>query len=105
MKISPFVLSILAGAVLFSLDPAKAHDRYPQECCHGKDCAPVEDMAWIVPLGASAPQLVVTSKHGTVIIPLAFLCGHRMTVACMSVCIGPLTDGMVVACFFNPPRT
>ena len=41
-------LSVLTGTFLFGLAPARAHDWYPMECCHGQDCAPVDAVAWTV---------------------------------------------------------
>ena len=35
-------LPVLVG--MAALAPAKAHDWYPNDCCHDKDCAPVESM-------------------------------------------------------------
>lgn len=70
--------SVIAACIATSLSapwwraPAYAHSWYPPECCSGQDCAPVESMTWLVLAGGELPQLVVTSKHGTVIVPHDF---------------------------------
>jgi hypothetical protein len=98
-------LSLLAVAVLAALAiPAKAHDWYPLECCHAMDCAPVERHGFIRPMsGDGLPQLMVTSKHGTVTVPHNF---PRRTSkdGRMHVCMRPGTDGsMRLLCIFYPP--
>lgn len=78
--------------------PAGAHEWYPIECCSGYDCAPVDHTK--VQDGA---DLVVTSKHGTGIVPASMprreSRDHRM-----HVCMRPSSDGrMRVICVFLPP--
>ena len=70
MKIS--VSAIFAVTIFGATAPsAGAHDWYPHECCHDKDCAPVESMTRIVPAGDGTPYMVVTSKHGkAILIPI-----------------------------------
>ena len=83
--------------------PAKAHDWYPEECCHGKDCAPVESMQWVEAFGAT--HLYVTSRHGKVRIPPNFPLrvsrDGRMHVCMQS----SFDDGMELICLFNPAGT
>lgn len=93
----------LGLAVLLALimpAPAGAHDWYPIECCSGFDCAPV-DQAEL----REGDTLVVTSKHGTGIVPAAMTRreskDHRM-----HVCMRQSWDGqMRVICVFLPPQT
>jgi hypothetical protein len=80
--------------------PAGAHDWYPIECCSGYDCAPV-DQAEL----REGDTLVVTSKHGTGIVPASMTRreskDHRM-----HVCMRKSWDGqMRVICVFLPPQT
>jgi hypothetical protein len=98
MKVSlTAVLSVFA-ATAFLCVPARAHSWYPKECCSGNDCAPVEKVAWLMPAGKGLPQLVVTSKIGTAIVP------HDLPVreskdGRMHVCI----QDVWVVCLFIPP--
>jgi hypothetical protein len=89
------------GLVLLSLmraAPASAHDWYPIECCHGMDCAPV-DRAEL----QEGSTLVVTSKHGTGIVPAA-MPRRESKDNRMHVCMRPSTDGkMRIICVFLPP--
>ena len=59
---------------------ARAHDWYPIECCSGMDCAPVEKVeivpadrftaSSLIPPAMAAPSaMLVTTKHGTVLVP------------------------------------
>jgi hypothetical protein len=100
-------------AFLLAATPAAAHDWYPLECCHEMDCAPV-DRAEIVPTpttadapgAASGPSaMVVTTKHGTVLVPANFprreSKDHRM-----HACMLPGAGGqMQLICIFLPPST
>jgi hypothetical protein len=81
---------------------ARAHDWYPIECCHAIDCAPVESVGQIVPTGGGVPLLVVTSKHGTAIVPQDL---PRQTSKDnrMHVCMRYLNGTMSVRCLFVPP--
>ena len=81
---------------------ARAHDWYPIECCHAVDCAPVDSVGQIVPTGGGVPQLVVTSKHGTAIVPQDL---PRQTSQDnrMHVCMRVLNGHMSVRCLFVPP--
>src|SRR5262249_19150431 len=60
---------IVAGACP---TPAPAHSWYPKECCNDMDCAPVEAFSRLVSTTGGPPQLVVTSRHGTAIVPHDF---------------------------------
>ena len=96
---------------LLAATPAAAHDWYPMECCHEQDCAPV-DRAEMVPTptsdgksiaGNSPPAMIVTTKHGTVMVPGNFprreSKDHRM-----HACMMPGASGqMQLICIFMPP--
>jgi hypothetical protein len=100
-------------AFLLASTPAAAHDWYPLECCHEMDCAPV-DRAEIVPtpttteapgVAGGPAALIVTTKHGTVIVPANFprreSKDHRM-----HACMLPGAGGqMQLICIFLPPST
>ena len=104
MKIIGFAfvaLSVVAGTAIPA--PAKAHAWYPHECCHDKDCAPVESMAPIVPAGGGAPQVVVASKHGKAILRRSASIRESKD-SRMHVCMGRYDTGdMEVICLFLPP--
>jgi hypothetical protein len=97
-------LSILATVVHVHSVPARAHDWYPRECCSNKDCAPVENVTWSVPVGRGMRQLVVTSKHGTATVP-ADLQVRESKDGRMHVCIrqNELGDWDVICLFMPPP--
>ena len=84
--------------------PVHAHSWYPKECCHDKDCAPVESAALVTPVDGRAPQLIVTSKHGKVAVPIDFPVRHSKD-GRMHVCIRhtPYYGTMDVICLFMPP--
>jgi hypothetical protein len=87
-----FLLALIVPA------PASAHDWYPIECCHGMDCAPVDHAE--VRDGAT---LVVTSKHGTGIVPSS-MTRRESKDNRMHVCMRPVREGeMRVICVFLPP--
>jgi hypothetical protein len=98
------LLTIVSAAALCwaGVGIAQAHDWYPIECCHATDCAPVESVSQFVPTGGGAPQFVVTSKHGTAIIPRDL---PRQTSKDnrMHVCMRSLNGSMYVLCLFIPP--
>ncbi len=82
---------------------AKAHEWYPHDCCYAGDCAPVDNVTRISPAGGGDTRLVLTSKHGTAILPPDFPMreskDHRM-----HVCMRPsLYRGMGVTCVFMSP--
>ena len=49
-----------------------AHSWYPREFCDDADCAAVETITQQMAVGARLPQIRVTSKHGTAIVPKDF---------------------------------
>jgi hypothetical protein len=99
---SLILLSVLASPLC--LTPARAHDWYPRECCHDTDCAPVESILRLVPTGAGAPQLIVTSKHGRAIVPQDFPMRESED-GRMHVCMKryDALGEMEVNCLFIPP--
>ena len=64
------------------------------------DCAPVESVAQIVSASGGPPQLVVTTKHGTVVVPPDFP-RRESPDGRMHVCI----QGIYVMCLFMPPHS
>jgi len=98
-----FILAAVAGMAQ-CYQTANAHDWYPIECCSGTDCAPVEGIARHVPTGGGIPQMVVTSKHGTAIIPQDFRAGESKDQR-MHVCMRQSEIGTWdVMCLFFPPH-
>lgn len=86
-------LAMLAGFCTVLAAPLLAHDWYPMECCSVKDCAPVESATSESPafFGMAAllpPIMVVTTKHGTAVVPYDMT--HR-----------PSPDGRMHACIVN----
>ena len=67
MNATIIVHSIIATVALSA--PARAHSWYPKECCNDTDCAPVDSIARFVPTSGGTPQLLITSRHGTAIVP------------------------------------
>jgi hypothetical protein len=106
----------LLAALLAAATPAAAHDWYPMECCHGMDCAPVEKVEIITApaianmlstpaQAAPLSSMLVTTKHGSVIVPANFprreSKDHRM-----HACMRPSQGGsMRLICIFLPPAT
>jgi hypothetical protein len=95
-------LLLLAGVSRYWVTPARAHEWYPQDCCHDMDCAPVEDVIEVVRKGEALPQLIVTSKHDTAVVrsdfPVREAADDRM-----HVCMRPSLYGrMSVVCLFKP---
>jgi len=91
--------------ILVSL--AKAHEWYPMDCCSGLDCAPVENTSKTTPSSPNElPQMVVTTKHGTVIIPNDFPIRESKDNR-FHVCMRPGVQGfgMRLICVFAPPGT
>lgn len=79
------------------------HGWYPKECCHDMDCAPVEDVTRWVPTGGGIPELIVSSKHGRVLVPQGFPVRASKD-GRMHVCMVPDAFGaMTVTCLFVPP--
>ena len=101
-----FLLVVILSVLLASY--ASGHQapsgmKYPPECCHDLDCAPVDNAARTNPTDGSLPQLIVTTKHGTVAVPHDF--DVRMSEDnLMHACIRKLPNGqMKLICFFVPP--
>ena len=83
---------------------AYAHSWYPKECCTNDDCAPVTATAQLIPTTGGVPQLIVTSKHGTAIVPQDFP-AQELKDGRMHVCMRPDHDGVMdVMCLFIPPH-
>jgi len=92
---------------LAAIAPAFAHEWYPMECCSGMDCAPVEKTERVpIPNDPTAlPMLLVTTKHGTVMIPRNFPFRESKDNR-MHVCMRPTgvpADPMRLLCVFVPP--
>ena len=107
MRSSAWILCVLFVLCLGStalVAPVHAHSWYPKECCHNKDCAPVDGVALATPVDGRAPQLIVTSKHGKAAVPIDFPVRQskdgRMHV-CMR--LTPYYGTMDVICLFMPP--
>ena len=49
---------------------------YPQQCDAIDYCAPVNNVAWIVPSSEAAPQLIVSSGHRRAIVQQDFAVGR-----------------------------
>jgi hypothetical protein len=101
---SLILLSVLDS--LLCLTPATAHGWYPRECCHDTDCAPVESILPLVPMGGGTLQLIVTSKHGRAIVPQDFPMRESKD-SRMHVCMKryDALGEMEVNCLFIPPGT
>jgi hypothetical protein len=82
------VATLLTLAIAFATR-APAHEWYPMQCCSGDDRAPVDKVEVLteqhevaknktlanllgMPAHASVPPLLVTTKHGRVIVPPDF---------------------------------
>lgn len=101
---------ILAVLLLLIPIPAFAHSdgamTYPLECCHNMDCAPVEKAvrsALYYGAGVTPPQtqtevLVVTTRHGTAIVPPDMI-RRESKDARSHACI---RNGKIL-CYFLPP--
>jgi hypothetical protein len=105
MKVKTFgsalvALSILAGMAICT--PVNGHDWYPLECCHAQDCAAVESSVRLVPAGGGVSQLIVTSKHGTAVVPND-LPVRESKDSRMHVCMRRDLDYVEVTCLFMPP--
>lgn len=101
---SLFALSALAGATLLCSTPVSAHSWYPKECCSNDDCAQVTATSRLILASGGLPQLIVTSKHGTAIVPQDFPVRESRD-GRMHVCMRPDPwGGMDVICLFMPPH-
>lgn len=82
---------------------ARAHDWYPMECCHGMDCAEVTTTAQVQLAGEALPSLVITTKHGTVVVPRNHPWRESKD-GRMHACMRPGSEGqMRLICIFAPP--
>ena len=109
--------ALLAAALAAALSlavagaSAYAHDWYPLECCHSQDCAPVTSTAFVAGAAFDAtgkavknpmPQLVVTTRIGTAIVP-SDLPRRESKDNQMHACIRNTSMGPWVMCIFVPP--
>jgi hypothetical protein len=96
---------ILACAAFSWSTQTLAHSWYPEECCNDNDCAPVESIARFFPAGGGPAQWIVTSKHGTALVPEGFPVraskDGRMHVCLRHSASDPFGD-MGVVCLFVP---
>jgi hypothetical protein len=96
---------ILSASVPGLGTPGGAHDWYREECCRAKDCAPVESWALAHTIqGKSLPQLSVTTKHGTAMVPRD-LPRHESKDNRMHACMRGWGSVKQVVCIFFPPGT
>ena len=96
--------TLIAMALSLFIQSAIAHEWYPMECCHGRDCAPVESVETLAPASTNGLAiLVVTTKYGTTVVPADFprreSKDNRMH-ACMR---QGATGRIHLLCFFVPP--
>src|SRR5262245_39131820 len=73
---------LLAATILAATGNVRAHDWYLNECCRGHDCAPTKvEQIPLTPALAQQLQttlpsaMMITTKHGTVIVPSGFKAG------------------------------
>ena len=97
---------VVVGIVVFATG-ARSHSWYPMECCSGEDCAEVTSTAFTTPVStADLPQLVVTTKMGTAIVPYGFKFREskdgRMHACMKTYDRNPSTR---LLCLFVPPTT
>ena len=88
------ISSVFAFIASCGLSPAKAHDWYPHECCHGGDCAPLDNVTRIVTAASGQTGLILTSKLGTALFQI-FRCENRKIIACMYACVQACTEEWV----------
>lgn len=102
---------VLAFVLVLSILKVQAHEdgamSYPLECCSGQDCAPVDKVETVSgpalasmfgPGEALPPLMVVTTRHGSVVVPANFK--HRESKdGRMHACI---LNGRLI-CLFMPP--
>jgi hypothetical protein len=99
----------LAGLIfLLSFTAAFAHSdggmKYPPECCHNLDCAPVDKAEMIAPFvyagatGSGVSVLWVTTRHGRAAVPPE-MTPRRSDDHRSHACI----RGGKVVCYFLPP--
>ena len=119
-RLGLLIVAILLDFVVAFATRASAHEWYPQECCSGDDCAPVDKVEVLteqhdvaknqtlanhlgMPAHASVPPLLVTTRHGRVIVPADFPRGQSKD-SQMHACMRPIGGGAVkLICIFMPP--
>jgi len=80
-----------------------AHEWYPPECCQGTDCAPVLSVQTLPALNSpSPPAMVVTTKHGSVVVPGEFP-RRQSKDNRMHACMKQGVTRMHLLCLFIPP--
>lgn len=95
------IISILLFATGIAV-AAEAHSWYPQECCSGRDCAPVRAIDQTMTKDG-VMHWVLTGKHGKAAVPKNFPMRESHD-ARMHVCMryDPFGD-LKVICIFVPP--
>jgi hypothetical protein len=93
------------------------HQLYDADCCNQIDCAPVEKVE-VVPTQKFAAaglgfapslklptQMVITTRHGTVVVPEDFKAPSRRQSrdGRMHACIRQTAQGMKLICLYEPP--
>lgn len=95
------VFTVISG---FWLSTANAHSWYPRECCHGRDCAPVDKITLLISKDGNVSYFKVSSQVGTAIIPYGFPVRESKD-GRIHICIryDPFGDKRVI-CLFMPPN-
>jgi len=62
----------LACATVGPAFPAASPAWYPEECIAIDYCAAVENVAWVIPIGGGAPQLIISSMRGNAVVARTF---------------------------------
>ena len=101
------MLTVLPGRAL-------AHSWYPIECCSANDCAPADKVESVqqfnagifgTPAHASTPLMLITTKHGSVIVPPDFP-RRDSPDGKTHVCMRRTSDGsMRLLCVYIPPAS
>jgi hypothetical protein len=101
-----FVIMLFVNAGLLASTSAYSHDWYPHDCCHDKDCSPVDSVTWFVPPGGGKPLMIVASKHGVGVVldnvSLRESKDSRMHVCLQKPSSDPFDDSSII-CLFIPP--
>jgi hypothetical protein len=93
----------LAMLAAVQVKQAKAHSWYPPHCCHDRDCAPVTSVSFVASDPSRLPNMVVSTRYGTVIVPPGFKTDTSRDGA-MHACIRPDDHGTPrLICLFLPP--
>lgn len=89
-------LGIIIITIISVIGAAKSHSWYPFECCSDNDCAPVDHAKLEI------DHWILTSKHGTVIVPSTMQLRDSKDNK-MHVCMVKDSDGnMKPLCVFIP---